>query len=255
MGDRQIAWRTLLTIEELPQPQSLAGKAAVLVALLALAYVVFAYLIIPFGWSRYAKRHPSFDDDPRITKTGDGHPGDAINIELVGTEDQIKQIMTAAKWFPADPLGIKSDLRIAEATVFKKQYDDAPVSSLYLFGRKEDLAYEQPVGDDPRKRHHVRFWRSERTEDGRPVWFGSAIFDDRVGISRTTGQITHHTGADIDTERDYLFHDLIATGELSDHFYINDFHKVRVGRNGGGDPWHTDGRLAVGVIAPTAAPK
>jgi len=27
------------------------------------------------------------------------------------------------------------------------------------------------------------------------------------------------------------------------------FHKVREGKNGGGDPWRTDGRLFVGVIA------
>jgi hypothetical protein len=29
---------------------------------------------------------------------------------------------------------------------------------------------------------------------------------------------------------------------------INDFHKIREGRNGGGDPWHTDGRLLLGII-------
>jgi hypothetical protein len=41
-----------------------------------------------------------------------------------------------------------------------------------LFGRKEDLAFEQPVGDSPRQRHHVRFcagtncWRSGRYGSG-----------------------------------------------------------------------------------------
>jgi len=30
---------------------------------------------------------------------------------------------------------------------------------------------------------------------------------------------------------------------------VSGFHTIREGRNGGGDPWHTDGRLFVGVIA------
>ena len=33
--------------------------------------------------------------------------------------------------------------------------DQAPVSSLYLFGRKEDLAFEKQVGDDPRQVAHL----------------------------------------------------------------------------------------------------
>ena len=204
-----------------------------------------------FGLERAtARRHPSFDDNPRITQTGDGHPGDALNVSLIGSEAEVKAIMAAAKWFPADPLGIRSDLKIAVDTVLEREYDDAPVSSLYLYGRKEDLAFEQPVGNDPRKRHHVRYSALEKLDpESRPIWFGSAIFDDRVGISRTTGQITHHTAPEIDTERDYLFQDLKQTGNLSDTSFVDNFHVTREGKNGGGDPWHTDGRLAVGTIA------
>ena len=66
--------------------------------------------------------------------------------------------MLAAKWYPADRLTWRSCLRIADASVLRRAYADAPVSNLYLFG-EEDLAFEQPVGRDPRQRHHVRFWR------------------------------------------------------------------------------------------------
>ena len=38
--------------------------------------------------------------------------------------------MLAAKWYPADALSLKSCLEIAEATVFKRPYDDAPVSRM-----------------------------------------------------------------------------------------------------------------------------
>jgi hypothetical protein len=81
--------------------------------------------------------------------------------------------------------------------------------------------------------------------------FGYAIFDERVGLSHTTGQITHHTGPDVDAERDYLFHDLQQTGDLSEFYIVPGFHKILEGINGGGDSWHTDGKLYVGVIATT----
>ena len=124
---------------------------------------------------------------------------------------------------------------------------------LYLFGRREDLAFEQPVGDNPRKRHHVRFWKTEKTyDDGRPIWIGSASYDERVGLSHTTGQITHHIAADVDAERDHLFASLRATGKLADEYPVDDFHSTLEGRNGGGDPWFTDGRLFVGVFEPEA---
>jgi hypothetical protein len=54
----------------------------------------------------------------------------------------------------------------------------------------------------------------------------------------------------VDVERDYLFRCLETTGSLVDMFVVEDFHKVREGRNGGGDPWRTDGNLYAGVIAP-----
>src|SRR5215204_4239279 len=178
-------------------------------------YLVVAYVVLPLLWKRYTHRHPALEDIPGITHTADGIPGDPLNVALVGSRAEVMKILVAAKWYPADPLTLRSCLEIAEASVLKRPYDAAPVSNLYLFGRKEDLAFEQPVGDDPRHRHHVRFWRCEQVDsDGRPLWIGSAVYDKRVGLSRTTGQITHVTGPDIDAERDYLFADLKKTGDL-----------------------------------------
>ncbi|HMF13509.1 MAG TPA: LssY C-terminal domain-containing protein, partial [Gemmataceae bacterium] len=201
----------------------------------------------------YARRHPAFEDVPGVTFTADGIPADPINVALVGTKAQVLKIMLAAKWYPADPLTLRSSLEMAEAAVFKGEYVDAPVSSEYLFGRKQDLAFEQAVGDNPRHRHHVRFWESDkRGPDGRPIWIGAAIFDKRVGLSRTTGQFTHETAPDVDAERDLLFKDLEQTGDLAEVIVINGFHKVLEGRNGEGNPWYTDGNLYEGVIKPNA---
>jgi len=113
--------------------------------------VIAAYVVAPLVWIGYAHRHPALDKIPGITYTGDDHPGDPINVALIGSEADLKKIMLAAKWYPADPLGLRSDVKIAADTVLARPYDEAPVSSLYLWGRKQDLAFEQPVGDDLRR--------------------------------------------------------------------------------------------------------
>jgi hypothetical protein len=214
-----------------------------------LTYLVAAYVLLPLFWTGYARRHPGLEDVPGVTRTGDGTDGDPLNVALVGPKEQLMRAMVAARWYPADPLTLRSCLEIAEATVLERPYDVAPVSSLYLFGRKEDLAFEQPVGGDPRRRHHVRFWLAPGADaSGRPVWVGSAVFDERVGFSRETGQVTHVTAADVDAERDYLFRDLETAGALASRYAVDGFHVVLAGKNGGGDPWATDGRLFVGVL-------
>jgi hypothetical protein len=225
--------------------------AALVAGGVILAYLAVAYVLLPAFWKGRARRHPSLEDVPGVTYTADGIPGDPLNVALVGTKEEVMAVMLAAKWDPADPLTLRSCLEIADASVFKRPDEDAPVSSLYLFGRKEDLAFEQEVGPDPRHRHHVRFWKTDKTDpDGRPVWVGSAVYDERVGLSRTTGQVTHVTAPDVDAERDYLFRCLEATGDLAEHYAVEGFHKTREGKNGGGDPWRTDGNLYVGVIKP-----
>ena len=104
-------------------------------------------------------------------------------------------------------------------------------------------------------RQRACFWHTDKADaDGRPVWVGSAVYDERVGLSRTTGEVTHVTAPDVDAERDYLFHDLERTGDLAEWYVVDDFHKQREGRNGGGDPWHTDGKLYVGIIAVSSTP-
>jgi hypothetical protein len=228
-------------------------RAALVLGIVLAAYFVVAYLVMPEYWRRYVHRHPALDHTPGITVTSDGHPGDPINVALIGSESDVRRVMQAAGWYSADPLGLKSDLEIAADTVLARPYDTAPVSNLFLWGRKEDLAFEQPVGGDPRHRHHVRFWKSTQVDaQGEPAWVGSATYDRRVGLSHTTGQITHHIAANVDAERDHLFDSLKQSSGLSEVHFVDDFHEIHDGRNGGGDPWHTDGRLLVGTIQSAA---
>lgn len=170
-------------------------------------YVFFAYLMLPSFWRVYVWDHPSLKVIPNITHTSSGIPGDPLNVSLIGTEEQLQRAMLSAGWHPADPITLRSSLKIAATTILRRPYADAPVSSLYLFNRKQDLAFEKEVGNDPRRRHHVRFWKAP-TQGPREYWVGAATFDRAVGISRTTGQVTHHIAPNVDEERDQLFEDL-----------------------------------------------
>jgi LssY C-terminus len=238
-----------LAIEPAKLPSRRWTRTIRIVLALALVYAVVTYLVVPFGWKRYAVRHPELEAIPRVAYTGAGIPADPLNVELIGPEDRLKKAMVNAHWYPADPLTFRSCLEIAEASVLKRPYDAAPVSSEYLFGRREDLAFEKPVGDNPRERHHVRFWRAPTPDSqGRTVWIGSAIFDKRVGLSRTTGQFTHLTAPDVDTERDYLFQNLQETHGITSVEVVDGFHQVLEGKNGEGVAWKTDGRLFVGLL-------
>ncbi len=235
-----------------PHPSDTSSPAAggrsrylrLLVGLLTI-WALAAYLMVPWISKRYFQHHLKFTDAPRVTQTADDHPGDPLNIALVGTEEELFHAMTAIGWYPADPITFRSSIRIVVDSLFHKPDDDAPVSNLYLLGHTQNFAFEQPVGKSPRQRHHVRFWRWNQREDGRPDWIGSATFDRSVGLSHTTGQITHHIGPDVDAERDRFVSELEKADWAQQVRWVNGFHKLLEGRNGGGDRWHTDGRLAV----------
>jgi hypothetical protein len=224
-------------------------------ALVIVIYFLAAYVIVPAIWRHVARHHPALAGIPTITHTKDGIPGDPLNVALIGTREQLTKAMLAASWHPADPITLESSLRIAGATILHRPYEDAPVSSLYVWDRKQDLAFEQPIGDDPRRRHHVRFWESPQLDDaGRPLWVGAATLDTRVGLSHTTGEITHHISPDVDAERDKVLSDLERAGALLSVDWIADFQPKLEGHNGGGDQWHADGRVGLGVLkAPTTS--
>ena len=230
-----------------------ARRILSLVAGLLLVYVLLAYLVLPWAWKLRSHRHPDLSASPRISQTADGIPGDPLNVALVGSEADIVQAMTAAGWHPADPITFHTSVRIVERTLLKKPDESAPVSSLFLFGRKQDLAFEQAVGASPRQRHHVRFWRVDAGDQEPPLWLGAATYDTSVGVSHRTGQVTHHIAPDLDTERDKCAADLTRTGWVDEADAVDHFHDQLAGRNGGGDGWHTDGRLVVLVLAPPAS--
>jgi hypothetical protein len=221
--------------------------ARALFAFLA-AYLLIAYFVVPEIWIFHdAGRVAEFSS--MVTTTEQDIPGDPINVGIVGSKEQVIRAFAAAGWDPADAITLRSSIEIGLSVVLDRPDLDAPVSALLFEGRKQDLAFEKPVGKSADQRNHVRFWLTAKTgADGRPLWLGSASFDRGVGLSHDTGQITHHIGPDIDAERDLVMSDLLKAGQLLSSYEIAGVGATQTGRNGGGDPYFTDGMATVGVL-------
>lgn len=227
---------------------------------LALTYGIAAYIILPrivrMGLKiLQRKRIPGF------TITGDGLPGDPVNLVFTGTGRQLRAAFGTAGWSGADPLGPASAWGMVRAFVFDSPYPTAPFSTLYLFGRGQDVGFQRAIGDSPRKRHHVRFWalslahadselgtasfwlNTDRPPDGARVhWVGAGTKDTGFSLTRLTFQITHATDSDTNAERDYIIAELRHSG------VIGAVTEYRAGDRLGADRVNhfvTDGEVAV----------
>jgi len=176
------------------------------------AYTALAYLLLPLFWTHY-EHQKGLANLPMVTRTGQDIPGDPMNVGLVGDLADVVCAMHAAGWYPADPITLKSSIEIVGSVLLDRPYRDAPVSNLYYLGRREDLAFEKPIGQNADRRNHVRYWKVlDQGEEKRPVWLGAATEDRGVGVSRYTAAVTHHISADLDAERALLAADLENAG-------------------------------------------
>ena len=146
---------------------------------LGLTYGIAAYLILP-RVVRLGLRILHRGRVPSFTTTGDGLPGDPVNVALVGTLQQLRAAFGTLGWSEADQLGLASSWGMVRAFVLNSPYPTAPFSTLYLFGRGQDIGFQKAIDDSPRKRHHVRFWglslvRAEDTWGSASFWLNTAV--------------------------------------------------------------------------------
>jgi hypothetical protein len=231
----------------------------------ALTYGIAAYLVLPrvvrMGLKILQRKRV-----PRFTITGDGLPGDPINLLLIGTLEQLRAAFASSGWSEADRLGVASSWRMTRAFVLNSPYPNAPFSTLYLFGRGQDVGFQKCIDNSPRKRHHIRFWalspaRAEATlgtasfwlNTDRParnahvLWVGAGTKDTGLSLTRLTFQITHATDSDTNVERNYII------AELQQNRVIGDVNSYRSGERLPSqhvNHYVTDGEVTVASLAP-----
>jgi hypothetical protein len=201
------------------------------VSLLA-TYLLAAYIVLPFV-IRGSLAFLGGNRIPRVTRAGDGMAADPVNIVLSGSLDELRTAFAAAGWTVADRLTLRTGWRMIVSFVTNAPYPAAPFSSLYLFGRPQDIGFQKDLGNSPRKRHHVRFWAAETEPqprsvnlaywtESRPVpfetatiWIGAGTTDLGFGLQPLTFQMSHRVDRNADPERDYIIEALRAAGCIS----------------------------------------
>jgi len=224
------------------------GRSVAAALALLPAYAAFAYMVVPAAWSRHQKKSGSADV-PGLTYTAERLPADPLNVAFVGTREDLRDAMRAAGWYEADPITFRSGLRDAASVLFAQPYVSAPMSTHFLADRPQDVAFEQTVGGSPRRRHHVRFWRTGVSGPGEPaLWIGAASYDQGIGFSHYTGEVMHHIAPRIDAEREKLFSDLARARRLECVERLAGYRPRGRGVNGGGDAYETDGAMLIGRL-------
>jgi hypothetical protein len=230
---------------------------------LGVTYGLAAYVILPrairMGLKILQRRHV-----PRYTITGDGLPGDPVNLVLIGTLQELRFAFTKADWAEADRLGLASSCRMIRAFVFNSPYPTAPFSTLHLFGRGQDIGFQKSIEDSPRKRHHIRFWAlshayAEETvgtaafwlntdrppDDERVLWVGAGTRDTGISLTRLSFQITHATDADTNAERDFIVEELRKARVVGEVTSYKSGQHLPVGRF---NHYVTDGDVSVASL-------
>src|SRR5580700_10221929 len=84
-----------------------------------ITYLLLAYAVLPALWSHH-EHEPGLASLPMVTRTADGIPGDALNVGLVGSRDDVLRAMHAAGWYPADPITLRTSIEIVGSVAFDR---------------------------------------------------------------------------------------------------------------------------------------
>jgi hypothetical protein len=229
----------------------------------ALAAYVFIPALIRFYRIVFPPKHL-----PLYCITPDGFASDPLNISLVCRRQKLITTMEKAGWHLADPHSIRTITHYIFSIVFDWDYPNAPVSNLYLFGRKYDLAFTKKVQGT--RRHHVRFWattfdgekplsahsihwqnRRSHVQADQLLWVGAASLDVGIVPIKHNFQLTHMVHPDTNKERELIIEDLKSIGSISKQEKVKLDNPYRLVNRTWRGELTTDGVMAVVWLKPT----
>jgi len=172
--------------------------------------------------------------------------GDPLNLVLIGLPKDIYTAFIRAGWDETETVTKASSLKTVRSFLSGGEYRYSPVSSLYVFSRPQDVAF-QKARETIHERNHLRLWMSRATYQGLPVWIGQISRD--IGVRFTTKTITtHKIDPNVDETREYLLENLAYAQSLKAFGYVGGVGEVSMDQPRGnltGDPWFTDGYRVV----------
>jgi LssY C-terminus len=191
---------------------------------------------------------------PRRVSDPQGNPGDMVNVFIVGTQDQVVQVFTAAGWVQVDSSVRNTVVAGLIDSLSKEDYLTMPMSTLYLFDRPQDygFAHAEPVRV-AMSRNHLRVWKSKYEVDGRPLWCIAATHDIGFERDQRNNGVTHKIDPAIDGEREYVNDTLSSTGLVIQRTHVTPSDALIEAKTATGGSFHSDGRILVLILKNTSA--
>jgi hypothetical protein len=188
----------------------------------------------------------NLDSLPRRVNDQFQNLGDMVNFVIVGSQKDVQAALDAATWHIADTNNQGAVLNAITQTYDKKDYLAMPMSTLYLFGRKQDFGYEmaEPIAMVA-SRHHFRIWKAPFTWDGHDVWVGAGTHDIGFAKDKRNNSVTHKIDPAVDGERDNIGSSLQKANKAKTLSYYLPRDPVQDAKNATGDGYHSDGKLLV----------
>jgi len=185
-------------------------------------------------------------------KGGTGY-GDPLNLVFVGNEDDIFPATIRRGWHGAEILQARTAWQTVKSFLGGGRYRYSPVSPLYVYGRRQDLAAQKARGNI-HQRNHLRMWLTPLRFRGKEVWVGQISRDIGVKFTLKTAILTTHViDPDVDEARRYLIEDLAYSQALARFGFVKGVggaSREAPRFNLGGDPYFTDGLRAVMFFEP-----
>jgi hypothetical protein len=186
------------------------------------------------------------DSLPRRVNDQFSNLGDMVNFIIVGSQQEVQSALTAADWHVADTNNTRAALNAVMQTYDSKDYLAMPMSTLFLFGRKQDFGYEmaEPIAMVA-SRHHFRIWKAPFTWNGQEVWVGAGTHDIGFAKDKRNNNVTHKIDPAVDGERDNIGASLQKSNKSKTFSYYLPPNPVQDAKNATGDSYHSDGRLLI----------
>ncbi|MFM8702451.1 MAG: LssY C-terminal domain-containing protein [Planctomycetia bacterium] len=177
--------------------------------------------------------------------------GDPVNLVIIGDFEALLSGFVA-RWDESESITLATCWKTVRAFLLGSSYRYSPVSPLHLFGRDQDIALQR-TRHSINERLHLRLWLAPLAFEGKPVWVGQVSRD--IGVRFTTkawNLTTHRIDPNVDESRDYCIEDLMLAGRAAAAGYVGGVAacpRESPHRNLTGDPYYTDGKRAVIVLA------
>jgi hypothetical protein len=184
------------------------------------------------------------EDAPLRTTATNQTPSDLTNLIFLGSQQRLISAFNESHWIKADDLGVKSALKVAQATMRQTGYTSAPMSTLLINGQAPDIEFQKSLNTFA-KRHHIRIWKLKKTYKGQDVWIGAATHDIATANSRGYTKWTHRIDPHVDRERDWIQSDLLFSGMAIGYADIERPNAPKKASNATGDEIVTDGKITV----------